>query len=126
MQRFYIIRIIMKLIYLDHNATTPVSAEVVDAMMPFLREIYGNPSSLHSFGQQSKKFLETARKNAAELFNLQTPKNIIFTSCGTESNNMAIKGAAFANKNTKNHIITTKTEHHAILEPCAYLTKYFV
>ncbi len=125
MQRFYIIRINMKLIYMDHNATTPVDTEVVNAMMPFLREIYGNPSSLHYFGQQSKKFLESARINTAKLFNLQTPKNIIFTSCGTESNNMAIKGAAFANKDTKNHIITTKTEHHAILEPCAYLTKYF-
>jgi len=111
----------MKRIYLDHAATTPVAKEVLEAMKPYFSEKYGNASSLHTFGNEARDALEKARKTIASFINAR-PNEVIFTSCGTESNNLAIKGLAFANKE-KNHIITTKIEHHAVLEPCHWLEK---
>lgn len=112
---------IMK-IYLDYNATTPVDKEVVNAMQPYLGEYFGNPSSAHSFGAITKKAVENARKQVAALINCQ-PNEIIFTSGGTESNNYAIKGFAYANEHKGNHIITSTIEHPAVIEVCRALEK---
>jgi len=109
-----------KPIYLDFNATTPIDPEVADAMKPFLFEYFGNPSSSHSYGIQTKSAIEEARKQVAELLNCQQDE-VIFTSGGSESNNMAIKGVAFANRGKGNHIITSKIEHPAVLEVCKFL-----
>ncbi len=107
-------------VYLDYNATTPVYPEVADAMRPFLNEIFGNPSSIHSFGIMAKKAVEEARIQLASLVNC-FPDEIIFTSGGTESNNYAIKGAALQNKEKGRHIITTAIEHPAVTEVCRFL-----
>jgi cysteine desulfurase NifS/selenium donor protein len=107
-------------IYLDYNATTPVDKEVVQTMQPYLNEYFGNPSSSHSFGTETKKAVENARKQVAALINCQ-PGEVIFTSGGTESNNFAIKGIAYANEHKGNHIITSAIEHPAIFEVCKYL-----
>ncbi len=112
----------MQPIYLDHNATTPIAPEVADAMRPFLEEYFGNPSSTHRFGTQAKMAVEKARAQVAALINCD-PAEIIFTSGGTESNNYAIKGAAFANRKKGNHIITTSIEHPAVIEVCIYLER---
>ncbi|OFX82316.1 MAG: cysteine desulfurase NifS [Bacteroidetes bacterium GWF2_33_16] len=112
-------------IYLDYNATTPIDKEVANAMLPYLTEYFGNPSSSHSFGRETKKAVENARNQVAGLLNCK-PNEIIFTSGGTESNNYAIKGYAFANEYKGNHIITTTIEHPAVTEVCKYLaTKGF-
>lgn len=113
----------MKQIYFDNNATTRMREEVVAAMSPYFRDVFGNPSSIHSFGQSAKKALEDARENVARLINAKKPSEVIFTSSGTESINTAIKGVAFANKEFGNHIITTAIEHHAVLHTCQYLEK---
>jgi len=110
----------MKSIYLDYNATTPVDPEVVEAMKPYLEEYFGNPSSSHWYGIQTKKAIEKARKQVADLLNCQ-PDEVTFTSGGTESNNYAIKGVAFANRHKGNHIITSTIEHPAVIEVCKYL-----
>ena len=107
-------------IYLDYNATTPIAPEVADAMLPYLREHFGNPSSSHWYGQQTKTAVEQARQHVADLLDCQ-PENIVFTSGGTEANNYAIKGYALAHQNRGNHIITTHIEHPAVLEVCGYL-----
>jgi cysteine desulfurase len=109
-----------KQIYLDHAATTPIAPEVIDAMKPYFSEKFGNASSLHSFGQEAREAVENSRKIAAKFLNAR-PAEIIFTSGGTESDNLAIKGIAFANKSKGKHIITSKIEHPAILEPCKWL-----
>lgn len=109
------------MIYLDYNATTPIDKEVADAMRPFLDEYFGNPSSLHSYGVKTKLAVENARTQIAKLLNCEASE-IVFTSGGTESNNYAIKGAAFANKNKGNHIITSSIEHPAVFEVCEYLS----
>jgi cysteine desulfurase len=109
-------------IYLDYNATTPIAAEVADAMRPFIELEFGNPSSMHSFGIQARKAVEIAREQVAKLLGC-SPDEIVFTSGGTESNNMAIKGAAFAKRSKGNHIITSMVEHPAVLEVCSYLQK---
>ncbi|MBS3073175.1 cysteine desulfurase NifS [Candidatus Pacearchaeota archaeon] len=111
-----------KKIYLDHAATTPVAPEVLQAMQPYFSEKFGNAGSLHSFGREARESLEDSRKKVAKMINAR-PNEIIFTSGGTESNNLAIKGIAYANKNLGNHIITTKIEHPAIEEPCLWLEK---
>lgn len=111
-----------KRIYLDHAATTPVALEVLEAMKPYFNEKFGNASSLHSFGQEARAAVENSRKIAAKFLGARQ-NEIIFTSGGTESNNLALKGVAFANKEKGNHIITTKIEHHAVLEPCKWLEK---
>lgn len=112
----------MKRIYLDYAATTPCDPEVLKAMEPYFFEKPGNASSLHAFGQEAKKAIEDSRLMLA-LFLGAKPDEIVFTSGGTESNNFAIKGVAFALEKKGNHIITTAIEHHAITEPCNFLEK---
>ncbi len=109
-------------VYLDYNATTPVAKEVADAMRPYLDHYFGNPSSVHSYGVKTKLAVEKARRQIAGLIDCD-PSEIVFTSGGTESNNYAIKGIAFANKHKGNHIITSAVEHPAVFEVCSYLEK---
>lgn len=109
----------MKNVYLDNNATTQVAPEVIEAMIPFFRDLWGNPSSMHYFGGQVKEHIETAREQVAAFIGAD-PSEIVFTSCGTESDNMAIRGAVeVAGQNAK--IITTRVEHSAVLGPCRHL-----
>jgi cysteine desulfurase len=110
----------LKKIYLDYAATTPAHPEVVKAMLPYFSEIFGNPSSLHSFGQEARSGVEKARSIMAKFIGSRTDE-IVFTSGGTESDNFAIKGIAYANKNKGNHIIISPIEHHAVLAPCHFL-----
>ncbi|MFU8827097.1 MAG: cysteine desulfurase family protein [Brevefilum sp.] len=107
-------------IYLDYNATTPLSPAVIGAMRPFLEEHFGNPSSSHPYGHTAKDAVKTARKQVAALIGAE-PEEIIFTSGGTESNNMAIQGIARANLQRGKHIITSAVEHPAVTEVCAFL-----
>lgn len=109
-----------KPIYLDHNATTPIDPEVARTMQPFLEQYFGNPSSVHLYGIQTKKAVEEARRQMAALLNCQ-PDEVVFTSGGTEANNYAIKGAAFQLRDKGNHIITTTIEHPAVTEVCQFL-----
>ena len=113
----------MKKIYLDHNATTPVHAEVFEAMKPYFTETFGNPSSVHEFGRKGRVAVETARQQIASLINC-APEEIVFTSGGTESDNTAIKGAAWANIDKGKHLITSAVEHHAVLESCNHMTEH--
>jgi cysteine desulfurase len=112
----------MRRVYLDHNATTPVHPEVLEAMMPFFQDQFGNASSIHWAGREVKKYLDDAREKVASLLNA-TPEEVIFTGCGTESDNMAIKGVAYALQDKGRHIITTEVEHHAVLHTCQFLEK---
>jgi cysteine desulfurase len=109
-------------IYLDHNATTPVHPEVLEVMLPYYKDKFGNASSIHGFGREVKVALEESREKVAKLINAD-PNEIYFTSGGTESDNLAVKGTAFANRKKGKHIITSKIEHHAILESCKFLEK---
>lgn len=111
---------IMKPIYLDYNATTPIDPQVAGAMKPYLEEMFGNPSSSHWYGIQTRKAVEQARAEVAEFLNCR-PEEIIFTSGGSESNNYAIKGTALANLDRGNHIITSAIEHPAVTEVCKFL-----
>ncbi|RLJ10219.1 MAG: cysteine desulfurase NifS [Candidatus Aenigmatarchaeota archaeon] len=110
----------MKRIYLDHAATTPVAKEVMEAMLPFFNERFGNASSLHHFGREAREALEDSRKTILKKLNGKN-HTLVFTSGGTESNNLAIKGVAFANRNKGKHIITTKIEHDCVLNTCKWL-----
>lgn len=110
----------MKRIYLDNAATTPVRPEVLNAMMQFYKDRFGNPSALYSYGQEAKKAIEEARDKVAAAIGASEDE-IFFTSGGTESDNWALKGAAYALKDKGNHIITSSVEHHAILHTCQYL-----
>jgi len=112
----------MKRIYLDHNATTPVHPEVFEAMKPYFMETFGNASSVHEFGRKARVALEQAREFIAVILKC-SPEEIIFTSGGTESDNMAIKGSAFANTSRGKHIVTSAIEHHAVLESCHSLKR---
>ncbi|MCX5703245.1 MAG: cysteine desulfurase family protein, partial [Candidatus Omnitrophica bacterium] len=112
----------MKKIYLDYAATTPCDPKVLEAMQPYFFDKFGNPSSIHSFGQEAKKGLEDARELLASFLGAK-PEEIIFTSGGTESNNFALTGVAYAMEKKGNHIITTAIEHHAVGEPCKFLEK---
>jgi len=112
----------MEKIYLDYNATTPLHKEVIEAMQPFISEYFGNPGSAHWYGMQAKMAVGKAREQVAALIECD-PDEIIFTSGGTESNNFAIQGIAFANQSKGNHIITTTVEHPAVTEVCKYLEK---
>jgi cysteine desulfurase len=109
-------------VYLDHAATSPVKPEVFEAMKPYLTEKFGNPSSIHSFGQEARKAVDEAREKVARFFNCK-PGEVIFTSGGTEADNLAILGIILASKIKKPHIITSKIEHHAVLETCEHLKK---
>ncbi len=113
----------MKKIYLDSNATTKMYPECVEAMLPFLGEMYGNASSSHVFGAEAKKHLEVSRRRVAELISASSSEEIIFTSGGTESDNHAIKGVAYALRDKGNHIITSKVDHKAVLNTCKFLEK---
>jgi cysteine desulfurase len=110
-----------KKIYMDHAATTPVKPEVVSAMEPYFTEYFGNPSSIHYAGQKAARAINEVRENVAELIGADIDREIIFTSGGTEANNLAIKGIAMALKDKGKHIITSKVEHHAVLETCEFL-----
>ena len=109
------------MIYLDNAATTPLLGEVFDEMLPYLKENYGNPSSIHRLGRQANNALELARKRIAKLINSQG--KVVFTSGATEANNLALKGLAYAMRDKGNHIITSSVEHEAVLEPCRELER---
>lgn len=110
----------MKVVYADNNATTAIAPEVLEAMLPFLQEYYGNPSSMHNFGGQVHHHIEEAREKVAGLLGA-LPEEIIFTSCGTESDNTAIRGTLQGAYPERRHIITTRVEHPAVKNVCQYL-----
>jgi cysteine desulfurase len=110
----------MDRIYLDHAATSPMHPDVVEKMIPYMTEIFGNPSSIHHFGRQSRHALDEARQLIADSIGAK-PSEIIFTSGGTEADNLGIIGVALANREKGTHIITTRIEHHAVLHSCKYL-----
>ena len=112
----------MKRIYMDHNATTPLREDVLEVMLPYLRGEFGNASSLHYFGIQARRAVEAAREKVATALGAQL-REIIFTGCGTEADNQAIKGVMFANRGKGDHIITSRIEHKAVLQTCQYLEK---
>jgi cysteine desulfurase len=112
-----------KIYYFDNAATTRISEPVLKSMLPYLKEKYGNPSSIYSLGRESKDAIDEAREKVAKALGCES-KNIYFTSSGSESDNWAIKGVAFANKDKGNHIITSSIEHHAVLHTCEYLEKH--
>ena len=107
-------------IYMDYAATTPVRPEVLEAMMPYFVNAYGNPSSLYSIAQEARRAVDESRETVANVLSCR-PSEIVFTSGGSESDNTALKSAAMALKGTGNHIITTGIEHHAILHTCDFL-----
>ena len=111
----------MRRIYLDNAATTAVSPEVLEAMLPYFTGVYGNASSIHGFGREAKRAIETARRQVMKALNIAAPQEIYFTAGGTESDNWAIKSAALAHPG--GHIITTAIEHHAVLHTCQWLEK---
>lgn len=113
-------------IYLDHSATTPVDDRVLEAMLPYFTQHYGNPSSIHRWGQTAEAAVERARRRVAEILNCK-PREIIFTSCGSESDNLAIRGAAVAARHTGkgNHLISQPLEHSAVGKTCRQLETYF-
>ena len=113
----------MERIYLDHAGTTPVHPKVIAAMQPYFRERFGNPASLHSFGQEAAQGAIEARDSLAKLLGASSAEEIVFTSGGTESDNTAITGTVFARRKQGNHIITSKIEHHAVLHTCQFLEK---
>ena len=115
----------MSRIYLDHNATTPVHPQVLDAMLPFMTDQFGNGSSIHTYGREARNSIDDAREQVAALINAKSPSEIVFTSTGTEADNYAIKGIAELqqSRNGGNHIITSSIEHHAVLHTCQYLEK---
>jgi cysteine desulfurase len=110
-----------KYIYMDHAAGRPVDPRVIEAMLPYEKLFYFNPSSVHSSGQGARKALEESRAKVAELINAQKKESVIFTSGATESNNMAVKGFAYRNKDRGTHIVTSSIEHMSVLNPCKFL-----
>lgn len=112
----------MERIYMDNAATTRVTEPVAQAMLPYLTQVFGNASSVHGFGREARKALENARRQVATALGCE-PGEIYFTGCGTESDNWAIRGAAYARKQKGNHIITSQIEHHAVLHTCQQLEK---
>jgi cysteine desulfurase len=107
-------------IYLDHAGTTAMDPAVLEAMLPYFSQLYGNPSSIHTVGQEARHALDTAREMVARVLHCRT-NEVVFTSGGTEADNAAVHGAATALQETGNHIITSSVEHHAVLHPCQYL-----
>ena len=117
---------IMKRIYLDHNATTPVHSQVLEAMLPFMTDQFGNGSSIHTYGREARSAIDDAREQVAALINAKSPSEIVFTGTGTEADNYAIKGIAELqhSRNSGNHVITSSIEHHAVLHTCHHLEKH--
>ena len=113
----------MRNVYLDYSATTPVKEEVLNEMIPYFTEKFGNPSSLYDKGLESKDAITEARERVASLINARAGE-VFFTAGGTESDNWAVFGSAEALKSKGNHIITTKIEHHAMLHSCEFLEKH--
>lgn len=113
----------MRKVYMDHGAGMPLDSKVFEAMKPYFRENYGNPSSSHSSGNVARNAMESAREKVAQLVAAEKPQEVIFTSGGTESNNLAIKGAAYRNRKKGNHIITTAIEHISVINICKFLQK---
>ena len=113
----------MRRVYLDNNATTRMRDEVLEAMLPYHKDIYGNASSIHSFGRPARKAVDEARAKTADLLGAVSPEEVIFTSGGTESDNFAIKGVAHALRSKGDHIITSTIEHQAVLNTCKFLEK---
>ncbi|MFZ5753549.1 MAG: cysteine desulfurase family protein, partial [Bacillota bacterium] len=112
----------MRRVYLDHSATTPVRPEVAQIVLEYMTNKFGNPSSVHVYGREAKQGLEKAREQVAKLINAK-PEEIIFTSGGTEADNLAITGIAQTYANKGKHIITSAVEHHAVLDTCKNLEK---
>lgn len=112
----------MRTIYFDYNATTPLDPAVRDTMLPYLGEIFGNPSSIHHVGRRARALLDDARDRVAKVWSAK-PSEVIFTSGGTESSNLAVCGAARLRRDKGRHIITSQVEHHAVLHTCEYLAK---
>ena len=112
----------MREIYFDHSATTPVHPDVAEEMFRYVTGIFGNPSSIHSFGREARKAVEASRNKVAQSIGAN-PEEVVFTSGGTESDHMAIRGVAYANRKKGNHIITSAVEHHAVLDTCKALEK---
>jgi len=110
-----------KKVYMDHIAGKPVDSRVIDAMLSFIKEFYGNPSSIHTFGHEPRKALEEARAKIAKLINAERVESIIFTSGATESNNMAVKGVAYRSMDRGKHVIASSIEHMSVINPCKYL-----
>ncbi len=110
-------------IYLDHAATTALDTRVLDAMIPYLTTEYGNASSIYTLGRHAMQAIDSAREQVADILNSR-PTEVTFTGCGSESDNLAIKGIAFASQKKGNHIITTPIEHHAVLYTCQYLERF--
>ncbi len=117
-------RVLKQAIYLDHNATTPVHEEVLHEMLPYFRERFGNPSSAHRLGREPREAREEARRRVAALLGC-LPEEVVFTSGGTESDNAAILGTVFSRGARGGHIVTSRTEHHAVLHTCRYLEERF-
>lgn len=111
-----------RFVYLDHSATTPVDQKVLEAMLPFFSMDFGNPNSLHAWGRKARQAVDQARDEVSRLINAE-PSEIIFTGGGSEADNIAIKGVAFAKKDKGRHIITSAIEHHAVLDTCKWLEK---
>lgn len=112
-----------KIVYMDYGSSSPVDSRVLDAMKPYFDKEFANPSSIHPAGRSAKKVLESARASVAGLVGAPEPKNIIFTSCATESNNLALRGAALRYRKKGNHIITTSVEHMSVMNPLKSLGK---
>ena len=108
------------IVYMDHAGTTPLAPEVLRAMTPYFTELFGNPSSIHTVGQEARYALDEARERVARVLNCR-PREVVFTSGGTESDNAAIVGGATALQETGNHVITSSVEHHAVLHTAQHL-----
>jgi len=113
-----------RVIYMDHSATTPVHPAVREAMAPFFEAAFGNPSSLHRLGQEAHHAVEDARRQVAEIFGCH-PSEVVFTSCGSESDNLALRGVAFANRKRGRHLVVSAVEHHAVLHTAEQLAQHF-
>ncbi len=110
-------------VYFDYAATTPVDPRVVEAMLPYFNQVFGNPSSVHLYGQQAEGAIDTARETIAAAFSCR-PEEIVFTSCGTESDNLALRGAAFQQRRDRgaNHLLISPVEHHAVTHTARQLS----
>jgi len=117
-------KVAVREVYLDYNATTPVDPEVREAMLPFLGEEFGNPSSVHPLGRRARRAVEQARQQVAELLNASDPSEIIFTSGATEANNMALLGATLFAGHKTGHIVTTQIEHPCVMGVCQFLERW--